>query len=492
MGDRADALKLSLHADLNAMDATSRDLAAAADDVIATARSLSGVKDKLGMGGLSGDAASARIASIAGDIKGLAQYLDGLQAVADESQRAIIAAQRSYRDLPDGEMSWAERAAFTAGGAVVMGPAGAVGGTLAANTLSDRREQAREREASRALRSLESGLGAITMPRISRGGIDPIPQPPVPEPPTPQGGSTSTRTRSGDWNVRGTTPTGGGVTSVPASPAVAPTSPGWQPPVSSGIDTGLGGGSGSGSAGPGSGSGVGVGIGSGPGSGSDGGTIGGTVPGRGDGSSSDGAVGGTVPGGNGSGGGFLGGSGGPGGAGAGSGSLGGVGAGGMAGGLAVGGAALGAAGLSRLVGGGAGAGGFGGAGAAGGGSFGGGTFAAGGGHGAGAAGTQRGAAGSGLSGSTSALGQGSQTGAASGAASGTRSGSGMMGGPMGGGGGAGASKDAKRRASGGLLAPNIDVEEGAERPDLGAGAGAGRRDALNAPVVTADAADDEW
>lgn len=67
-----------------------------------------------------------------------------------------------------------------------------------------------------------------------------------------------------------------------------------------------------------------------------------------------------------------------------------------------------------------------------------------------------------------------------------------MGAPMGGGGGAGAAKDPKRRASGGLLAPEIDVEEGAKRPDLGAAARAGGRDSLRATApVPRDVGDDE-
>jgi len=55
--------------------------------------------------------------------------------------------------------------------------------------------------------------------------------------------------------------------------------------------------------------------------------------------------------------------------------------------------------------------------------------------------------------------------------------------------------NSKRRASGGLLAPDIDVEEGAERPDLGAAARAGGRDSLRsaAPVsAVADDDQDDW
>jgi hypothetical protein len=64
---------------------------------------------------------------------------------------------------------------------------------------------------------------------------------------------------------------------------------------------------------------------------------------------------------------------------------------------------------------------------------------------------------------------------------------------MGGGGGAGAAKGSKRRASGGLLAPDIDVEEGAGRPDLGAAARAGGRDSLRtAEPVTHPDDDDTW
>lgn len=70
----------------------------------------------------------------------------------------------------------------------------------------------------------------------------------------------------------------------------------------------------------------------------------------------------------------------------------------------------------------------------------------------------------------------------------------MTGAPTGGGGGAGAAKGSKRRASGGLLAPDIDVEDGAERLDLGAAARAGGRDSLRAVPPASGVADDqdEW
>ncbi|WP_147463630.1 hypothetical protein [Cellulomonas triticagri] len=500
MGKRADELGLTLDADMDAMRLTGRGLGESAAEARSAHAALTEIPETLGLGGLSGDAATSRLLDIARKIDAVGTNLMRLEAAAKEAQGAVKSAQSDFHALPDGALTFAERAAITAGGTILMPGIGTVAADKAGSIWSNQREQARERAAEQALSRLASLVEGIDVPRASaRDGyssdsIDtteqPSGQPDVSRSAEPRGYSpTVGGTGSGTRSV-GTIGTG--------TPGVGTS---WQPPVSSGLDTGLGGGSTGGSGGSGSGStgggsiGGGTGGGAGSGAGNGSGIGGGVVPGSGDGSSSDGLVGGTVPGGTGAGGGFLGGPGGSGSGASGSGSLGGVGAGGLAGGLTVGGAALGAAGLNRLAGGSAGAGGLGGAGGFGGGSFGGGTFAAGGGYGAGASGAggaQLGTSGSALSGSTSGLGQGSQTGAAGAGASGARSGGGMMGGPMGGG-GAGASKDAKRRASGGLLAPDIDVEDGVRRHDLGAGAGAGGRDALPTPTTAPETTtDDEW
>jgi hypothetical protein len=64
---------------------------------------------------------------------------------------------------------------------------------------------------------------------------------------------------------------------------------------------------------------------------------------------------------------------------------------------------------------------------------------------------------------------------------------------MGGGGAGGGSGSKRRRASGGLLAPEIEVEDGPGAPALGAAARAGGRDSLGpAPVSAPDSSDDEW
>lgn len=488
MGDKADELGRTLDADLGAISSTSRSFEASATEAVVTARSLAGLSDDLGMGGLSGDAATGRFQQIAGDIKSLAHYLDGLQAAADHAETAVQRAQKAYHALPDGELSLAERAALTAAGTVAMPGVGTVTAVVAGNILSDRREAAREKAAAQALSSLQGDLSGVRMPTMPVENFTPI-EGGVDQPSGPGGPTGGPGTGGYDGTSSGGRSGGSGVRTIgtPTPTAPGPVDTSWHPPV--------GGGGGGGTPGGGTPGGSGGGGGGGhvsdpwtPGGGGSGG--GGTTPGRGDGSSADGTVGGTLPGGgSGAGGGWT--PGGHGGSGSGSSgsTIGGLGAGGLAGGLTVGGAALGGAGLSRIAGGGSGMP----AGAAGL-NFVGGAGGAGGSGGAGATlGGRPGGAGSALSGSTSSsLVQGSQTGAAGAGASGARSG-GMLGAPMGGSGAAGSSGSRKRRTSDGLLAPDIDVEDGPEAPALGAAARAGGRDALHAtPAPAADVVDDEW
>lgn len=496
MGKKADELGRTLDANLGAMTSTSREFEAQVTDARGTARALGDLPERLGMGGLSGTAAAARLTSISAMAEELGARLAALQGAAESAERAVQAAQQDFHALPDGELSFGERAALTAAGTVVMPGLGTLGGMAAGDVISDRREAARERAATSALASLEAQVMGITLPSTTpRYSVTPIED--DIETPGTTGTDTGVNTRGGYAPTGGSAgPGASGVRVTDGAAGIVGSS--WQPPTSTPVSTiGDDGGTGTGGTGPRVGDtwtnpGVGTG-GSGSGSSGSGGGAGsgvgpGYVPGSGDGSSSDGLVGGTVPGSTGGGnssGSFFGGSGGAGANGSGSGL--GLGAGGLAGGLTVGGAALGGAGLNRLAGGGAGGmggSGFGGVGMGGaGGSVPLGTIGA----------ATPGASGSGLSGSTSGLGQGTQTGAAGAAASGARSG-GMMGGPMGGGaGGAGGAGQSKRRGSSGLLAPIIEVEDGAQRPALGTGAGAGGRDALAAPVVArTETADDEW
>jgi hypothetical protein len=98
-----------------------------------------------------------------------------------------------------------------------------------------------------------------------------------------------------------------------------------------------------------------------------------------------------------------------------------------------------------------------------------------------------------IGGTTSSLAQGAQTGATGAGASGARAGtSGGM--PMGGGsGGAGGAAKEKRRGSMGLLAPDLGVDDDTPRPDLGAGARAGGRDALPTTTTQVEEIDeDTW
>jgi hypothetical protein len=500
MGDNADRLGETLDANPSAVYDAGADLTGYKDDVELTLDSIRTIGAETGLNGVSADAAADRFLALSREVARISDAIVGVAQGGDRAAAAIEAAQQAYNALPSGELTFAERARFALGStAMFPTPAGTVTGVVAGEILSQQRERERENKARAALAELDQAMADISFDAVDRrnSGVD-DPTAGVSEPSTPAGSSGS-RSVSTTWQPSAGARDSGGAT-VGSLPVTTPGSAGtsWQPTDPSGTGTiggTVGGGSGTGSTGgqvspgwPGTGSGGGPGIG------------GGHVPGTGDGSSSDGLVGGTVPGGSGSGGGSYGGGfAGSGGSGSGAGGLG-LGAGGLAGGLTVGSAALGGAGLNRLaaggVSGGAGgagtgvAGGFGGAGAYG--SVGG----AGGVGGAslGSTGASSGA-GSALSGSSSgsALGQGSQTGAAGAAASGQRAG-GMMGGPMGGGaGGAGGANQSKRRGSSGLLAPDIEVEDGAPRPALGTGAGAGGRDSLAAPVVArAEQADDEW
>jgi len=494
MGEYAAQLGRTLDADLGAVQRQQDTLGSGGSTTEGTAAQLSDVSAGLQylMRGEAGEAAQSTLSSLSEDIATLSRHLTTLASAAGEARAAIADAQDSYHELPRGTVTPAERRELTQAG--LFDAAGNTTGLTPA-MLAAQREQAREQKASAALAALDGRLGLIAMPVGAEEDfvIDDSPA-----------GSSSTTGRSSSavgpggygggvaGGLTGGTVGGYGGGTGGSGSAVSPT---WQQPGGSGVGVIGGGGSGVGTGG--SGGGV---VGPGWSGGSGSGVGGGHVPGAGDGSSADGSVGGVVPGGGGAGAGGVQVGGAVGGTGSGGG-LGGIGAGagGLAGGLAIGGGALGGAALGRL-----GAGGAGGAGGLGGGVAGGafgsvGVGAGGragvsvGGVGAGGATGGLGASGSGLAGSTSTLGQGAQTGAAGGAASGARSGGGMTGAPMGGGAGAGGAKDAKRRGSSGLLAPEIDVEEGAARPDLGAAAGAGGRDSLPAArPVTAARDDDEW
>lgn len=490
MGDNADRLGETLDADPRVVYDAGVDLSGYTTDVEETAKSLRTIGSETGLNGASADAAADRFLALSREVARISDAIVGVAQGGDRAAAAIEAAQQAFHALPSGELTLAERARFTLGTtAMFPTPAGTVTGVVAGELLSQQRERERESKARQALADLDQAMADVTFEAVQArdSGVD-DPRTGADGPSVP--GGTGTRSVPSTWQPSvGGSDGGRPVGTTPATTTGA-VSASWQPADQNGAGIGgwAGGGSGSapGTTGgqvspgwPGTGSGGGSGIG------------GGHVPGAGDGSSSDGVVGGTVPGGSGSGGGsFAGVPGGSGGAGSGSSGLGGLGAGGLAGGLMVGGAALGGASLNRLAGGGVGATGGGGVGAVGG-------MGGGGSYGVGAS---AGAAGAGSSGSTltgtssgSALGQGSQAGAAGAGAAGQRAG-GMMGGPMGGGaGGAAGGSQSKRRGSSGLLAPDIAVEDGAQRHDLGAGAGAGGRDALSAPVVArAEQADDEW
>ncbi|WP_168216969.1 hypothetical protein [Cellulomonas sp. Y8] len=482
MGDKADQLRLTLDADLGTMTSTGDALRRHAESAGRTATGIGNVASELGLDGDTAVAAEGRLAQVASNIQAMVTRLEQLESAATSARDAISRAQDAFHELPPGELSFAERAGITAAATVALPGVGTVTGLAASEILSRQREATREQEANAALNQLASDLELIQMDSTDRFGFEALDTSAHDTPSGP--GST------GGPGVRGVGPatsgstggSAGGSSGTVTTGSAAIVSPTWHSPGAGVVGTeGGAGGTPSGSTGGGHIS-PGPNLGGG-GSGNGSGLGGGHVPGSGDGTSSDGLIGGTIPGGSGSGGGaFLGGSGSSGG---GANSLAGLGAGGLAGGLTIGGAALGGAGLNRLAAGGAGGmGGIGGLGGAG--SVGGLGAATGVPLGTVGAGTS----GSGLSGSTSALVQGSQAGAAGGGASGARAG-GMMGAPMGGGGGAGAAKGSKRRGSGGLLAPDIDVEEGAERPDLGAAARAGGRDSLRSAAPVPGVVDDD-
>lgn len=496
MGDHADQLGRARDANLGAMDTSVRQLSSYSSSMETTVDTLRAVGSEPGLEGAGADAATERFATLAREVATVADYLTTLAQGGAQATAAIVAAKQAYADLPDGELSWGERTGLTAATTVALPGFGTVTGVVAGEIISRQREAEREAAAATALNRLDSSLSTISLepPTTARSSADPT--------------TGTTGTEGGGTGPRGTNVSGGwsggstGGTSQGVG-AYSPSAGGSAGLVGSSWTPGAGstGGVPNGSSGPGGSSSGGT-VGSDPifsgggptgggstGGGSTGGGSGlggGHLPGSGDGTSSDGLVGGTVPGGSGTGGGgaFLGGSGSSGTNGANG--LAGLGAGGLAGGLTVGGAALGGAGLNRLAAGG-GAGGLGGVGGLGGA---GGVGGLGAGTGVPLGTVGAGTSGSGLSGSTSALVQGSQGGAPGAGASGARTG-GMAGAPMGGGGGAGAAKGSKRRASGGLLAPDIDVEEGAERPDLGAAARAGGRDSLRSTAPVSGVADDD-
>lgn len=489
MGDHAEQLGRARDANIGVMDTSVRQLSSYSSGIEPTVGTLRTVGGDTGIEGASADAAGERFAALAREVAGVADYLTTIAEAGAQATNAIVAAKAAYADLPAGELSFAERAGLTAATTVALPGIGTVTGVVAGEILSQQRERAREEKASQALNELSAAMDSIALAppqNDSRSDFEPRTGTTTPGGGTGNGGPGV----SGGWSGGASGGTSQGVN------AYSPTSGGSAGLVSSSWTPGGGstggvvtGGSATGSGGSGGSSSGGT-VGSGPiftGGGSSGGGSGlggGHVPGSGDGTSSDGLVGGTIPGGSGTGGGaFLGGSGSSGSGGANS--LAGLGAGGLAGGLTIGGAALGGAGLNRLAAGGAG--GLGGVGGLGGAGSVGGVGAA---TGVPLGTVGAGTSGSGLSGSTSSLVQGSQAGAAGAGASGSRTG-GMTGAPMGGGGGAGAAKGTKRRGSGGLLAPDIDVEEGAERPDLGAAARAGGRDSLRSVAPVASAADDD-
>lgn len=479
MGDSANQLQRTLDADLGTITSTGDALGAQVKTAETTATGVGGLAGELGLDGESAVAAEGRLGQVATRIQSVMADLEQLQAASVAAHDALSRAQDAFHQLPDASLSPLERAGLAA--TAVAGPIGLAGGAAGAAVLLGRKEAARESEADRALAALSNDLDSIAVTPAGRDSgfeaLDTTSHDPA------TGGSTPGGTGVRSFGTNGTGSLGGtpvpgwtpGTGSTGGTSTVAPT---WTAPeVGGGLGTGSGGSAGSGAT-------IGGGVGSVIG-GSGSGIGGGHVPGTGDGTSSDGLVGGTVPGGSGSGaGGSYGSGGGSGSNGSGSGL--GLSAGGLAGGLTVGGAALGGAGLNRLAGGGAGGlggGGLGGVGGAGGSM----SLGA-----LGATSSGAGTSGSGLSGSASGLAQGTQTGAPGAAASGTRAGS-MMGGPMGGGGGGGASSSSKRRGSSGLLAPDIQVEDGADAPDLGNAARAGGRDSLRAVPPTAGAAsDDEW
>lgn len=483
MGDNADQLGRTEDANLGAMDTSVRQLMSYSSGMETTVDTLRSVGSETGLSGAGADAATDRFAQLAREVATVADYLSTLAQGNAQATAAIVAAKQAYADLPPGELSFGERAGLTAATTVALPGFGTVTGVVAGEIISRQREATREAEAAAALRRLDSTLGGIDLsaPDVDRSTDDPTTGTTGGD-----GGGTGTGGPgvTGGWSGGSSGGSSQGVNAYsPAGGSAGLVGTSWTPGGGStgGVTTGSGGSGGIGSGGTVSSDPIFSGGGS---TGGGSGLGGGHVPGSGDGTSSDGLVGGTIPGGSGAGAGtFLGGSGSSGSGGANS--LAGLGAGGLAGGLTIGGAALGGAGLNRLAAGGAG--GMGGVGGLGGAGSVGGLGAA---TGVPLGTVGAGTSGSGLSGSTSALVQGSQAGTAGAGASGARSG-GMMGAPMGGGGGAGAAKGSKRRGSGGLLAPDIDVEEGAERPDLGEAARAGGRDTLRPGAAAPSVADDD-
>ncbi|GAA3818926.1 hypothetical protein [Cellulomonas soli] len=452
MGDKADDLGRTLDADLAALGQDASQVAAMSSASTMYADGLRAIVGDLGITGSTGDAASDKISVLTTQFLSVADRFDALSASAQAATTAIEKAQAAYAELPDGELSVWQKAALTAGGAVVVPGVGAVAAAVAAQLWSNERENGREQAAGEALSVLQMELDAALVAGSGTRSSDDSSREALPPTGTDQStraGASSSSGTAGNGSTAGnhitwtdaptnsiTTPTTGVTSGSGPSPLVGVT------PAAGGTTSSTGG------------------------TWADGHLSGGTVPG-GLSSGGVGSTGWSTSSGSG-----LGATSGFGGAAGGA----------LAGGLAVGGAALGTSGLARA----ASSGSFGSlpsGTAAGLGSSRSGVLGGSGSTAGSAASTLRGTSGSSLTaGSSSAT---TSTGTAGTARGGSSSGM------MPGGGTSGKASEKRRRTSGGLIAPAFDEDDAQVAVPLSAGARAGSRDQLPA-LADVDEPDDTW
>lgn len=505
MGQHADDLALTLQAQLDAIneDAVRLHFASSALDMMAD--SVSAIVGDLGITGEIADASDGELTLLVSDLRRTADSITRAQTAAEQAGAAVAAAQEAYHALPEGKLSFTQRAALTAGGTIALPGIGTVAATVAGEIWSNQRESDRESAAKKALTNLAAAITDATVtlhagpdyggdltPQAILPATAPIDQAPV-SAPSATGTTSRWLTTSGvsAWSAAGTSPA--------ATAGTTPwTTTGTGSSLGTTTDTGTLTGSPTGST-----NGSTTTIGGAP--------VGGTSPVGGGTTSADGTVSGYVPGGGTTGTGLgigttpgLGGLGGSSGQGSG---LGGsaAGAGALAGGVAVGGAALGAAGVGRLggsptalgaglgIGGGLGIGATG-TGAGAGSGTAGGTFL-GGGQGATAGAGSRstsGASGSGLTGTSgrSGLVAGSSTTAST--TPGAGQGSTTLGPQGGGAGAAGGSAKSRRTTASGYLAPQLEDDDTPTSAALTARARAGSRDQLPTAPEPDLEADESW
>ncbi|MBD3779962.1 MAG: hypothetical protein IE923_11955, partial [Micrococcales bacterium] len=233
MGERAEQLGRAREADLGVMDTSVRQLSAYSSDIEPTVETLRAVGSDTGIEGASSDAAADRFAGLAREVAAVADYLSSLADAGARATTAIVAAKTAYANLPDGELTFAERAGLTAAATVALPGFGTVTGIAAGEILSRQREQEREARAAAALRQLDASMGAINVdPPRRHDWNDFTPGTGTTAPSGPTGGTGG---RSGPDGWTGTSGSGGRTVGTPTpTPGGGTVDIGWTPGGGSG------------------------------------------------------------------------------------------------------------------------------------------------------------------------------------------------------------------------------------------------------------------